>query len=94
MVAASKETVVDYRPPAPTAKIDPYAIAPFPHTYAGMLVTIDRRGLVSAPKLLDSGSNVYVDALAAGPGGEILLGGGLGGQAAIFHLGGAASSPQ
>ncbi|MBU2307242.1 MAG: CHAT domain-containing protein, partial [Alphaproteobacteria bacterium] len=87
-VAASKENVVTYRPAAPAvaAKANPFAVMPFAHTYSGLLLTLGRDGAASAPKLLDSGSNIYVTASATGRPGEILLGGALGGQAAIFHL--------
>lgn len=88
LVAASKANVVDYLPvdlaKARTAK--PYAVLPFVDTFSGLLVTLDRNGRAGAPKLLDSGSNLYVTALDASRPGEILLGGAIAGQAAIFRL--------
>ncbi len=72
--------------PAAVAKADPYAILPFPHTYAGLVLTLDRTGAVAGRKLLDSGSNVYVTAADAGAPGELLIGGALAGQAALFRL--------
>lgn len=50
------------------------------------MVTLDRKGAPSAPTLLDSGSNIYVTAADASRPGDILLGGALAGQAAVFHL--------
>lgn len=87
-VAASKETVVTYRPPAPAeaARTNPFAVMPFVNTYAGLVLTLGRDGTVATPRMLDSGSNLYVTAAAAGAADEILLGGALAGQAAIFHL--------
>ena len=41
---------------------------------------------VSAPKLLDSGSNLYLSDIDASRPGEALLGGSLGGQAVVFKL--------
>lgn len=87
-VAASKENVVTYRRPdvAGAARANPYAASPFASTFSGLLVTLDRKGAVSAPKLLDSGSSIYVTATDASRSDDILLGGALAGQAAIFHL--------
>lgn len=87
-VAASKANVVDYRPPdvAAALRADPYAVKPFTPTYSGLLLTLGRNGAPTAPKLLDSGSNIYVTTAEASQAGDILLGGALGGQAAIFHL--------
>ncbi|WP_133254216.1 CHAT domain-containing protein [Phenylobacterium deserti] len=86
--AASKANVTDYRAPdvAAAARADPYALRPFPDTYSGLLVTLDRRGRPSTPRLLDSGSNIYVTTALAQPSGEILVGGAVAGQAAIFKL--------
>lgn len=88
LAAAAKENVVDYRPPDPaaTARADPFALMPFPHTYAAMLVILDAQGRAGPARLLDSGANLYVDDLAIAPGGEIALGGAIGGQAALFRL--------
>ncbi|MEW5683716.1 MAG: CHAT domain-containing protein [Pseudomonadota bacterium] len=87
-VAASKENVVTYRRPDVTgaAGADPFAVAPFTSTYSGLLVTLDARGAASRPRLLDSSSNIYVTAADASRRDDILLGGSLAGQAAIFHL--------
>ncbi|MGA0605546.1 CHAT domain-containing protein [Phenylobacterium sp. VNQ135] len=88
LVAASKANVVDYLPVdlarARTAK--PYAVLPFVDTFSGLLVTLDRDGRAGRSKLLDSGSNIYVTDLDASRPGEILLGGAIAGQAAIFRL--------
>ncbi len=87
-VAASKENVVSLRPPnvAAAARANPYAVLPFTSTFSGLVVTLDRKGVPSAPTLLDSGSNIYVTAADASRPGDILLGGALAGQAAVFHL--------
>ncbi|MFN3584264.1 CHAT domain-containing protein [Phenylobacterium sp.] len=87
LIAASKENVVDYRPPdlARARRANPYALLPFPHTYSGLLVTLGPDGRAGAPRLLDSGSNIYVTALAA-DADDILLAGAVAGQAAIFRL--------
>lgn len=88
VVVASKENVVDYQPPAPAAAAtaDPFAIRPFQRSYSGMVLSLGRNGATREPKLLDSGANIYVDALETGRPGEILVGGALAGQAAIFRL--------
>jgi CHAT domain-containing protein len=87
-VAASKENVVTLRRPdvAAAARANPYAVLPFTSTFSGLVVTLDRKGAPSAPTLLDSGSNIYVTAADASRPGDILLGGALAGQAAVFHL--------
>ncbi|PZQ61591.1 MAG: hypothetical protein DI570_11980 [Phenylobacterium zucineum] len=87
-VAASKENVVTYRRPdvAAAAGANPFAVVPFTSTHSGLLVTLDARGAASRPRLLDSGSSIYVTAADASRRDDILLGGSLAGQAAIFHL--------
>ncbi|HEY8573422.1 CHAT domain-containing protein [Phenylobacterium sp.] len=85
LAAATKANVVDYQPPARPTAADPYALKPFVPTFSGMLVTL-QSGAASRPKFLDSASNIYVTALTATPSGDILLGGSLAGQAAIFQL--------
>lgn len=88
LLAASKANVVDYLPPdlAKARTANPYAVLPFQHTYSGLLVTLDARGRPGAPKLLDSGSNIYVTAVETGRPGEVQLGGAVAGQAALFTL--------
>ncbi len=88
LLAASKANVVDYLPVdlARARAADPYAVLPFDDTVSGLLLTLDARGRPGPPKLLDAASNVYVTALEAGRPGEVLLGGAVGGQAAIFRL--------
>lgn len=85
--AASKENVVEYRPPAVAraAGANPFTVMPFPHTYSGLVLTLDSRGRASPVKLLDSGSNIYVTAALAS-GAQVLLGGAVAGQAALFRL--------
>ena len=51
-----------------------------------MLLTLGPDGAVSAPKLLDSGSNLYLSDIDASRPGEALLGGALGGQAVVMRL--------
>lgn len=71
---------------AAAARANPYAVLPFTSTFSSLVVTLDRKGAPSAPTLLDSGANIYVTAADASRPGDILLGGALAGQAAIFHL--------
>lgn len=87
LLAAHKGSVVEFEPvgPPPTS-VDPYALKPFSPTYAGMLVVLPANGPPAVPTFLEAAANVYVTALARAPNGEILLGGALAGQAAIFHL--------
>jgi hypothetical protein len=51
-----------------------------------MLFTLARDGTASARKMLDSGSNLYVDDADASVPGDIVVGGSIGGDAAVFHL--------
>ncbi|WP_334161579.1 hypothetical protein [Phenylobacterium sp.] len=55
-------------------------------TFSGMVVVLDRDGRASAPRLLDSGSHVLVTAVEASHPADVLVGGALAGEAAIFHL--------
>ncbi len=87
LVAASKAAVVDFTPPpAPGAAADPYRWRRTDRTFSGMLLTLGRDGRAGPPRLLDSGSNVIVTALEASRSDDVLLGGSLAGEAAIFHL--------
>jgi CHAT domain-containing protein len=85
--AAGKQNVVDYPPNgALPPKANPYAVLPFHDTVSGMVVLLGRNGKAAPPRMLDSGSNVYVTALQTGSTGEILVGGAVGGQAALIRL--------
>jgi CHAT domain-containing protein len=53
--------------------------------HATLAVVLDEAGRASRPKLLDAGSDLLPSA-AMTAGDEVLLGGSVGGQAAIFHL--------
>lgn len=87
IVAASKQAVLDIRPPAaPALAADPYRLGILPFSLAGMVFALSRDGRVSPPRMLDSGSTVFVTSLDASQPGDVLLGGSLGGEAAIFHL--------
>jgi CHAT domain-containing protein len=87
LLAASKFNVTDYAPPlAAGAKPDPYRWRRTDLTASGMLVVLERDGRAGAPRLLDSGSNVLVTALEASRPDDVLLGGSLAGEAALFHL--------
>jgi hypothetical protein len=76
---------VEIGAPRPGRAIDPYAVAPFASTFSGLTVMLHARGRHSPPELLDSGSNIYVTVAAPAAGGA-LIGGALGGQAALFRL--------
>jgi len=80
LVAAHKESVTDYASPGASRPLF------FGVNYATLLVTLDRDGRPSAPKLLDAGANVLPTVALARPNGEVLIGGAIGDQAAIFHL--------
>ncbi|WP_374574539.1 CHAT domain-containing protein [Phenylobacterium sp.] len=84
-VAARKANVLDYAPLEARAKAEAQGAAPST-TYSGMLLTLDATGRVKAEKMLDSGGDLFVFSAEAGDPGDILVGGALGGEAAIFHL--------
>lgn len=86
VVAASKVAVTDFAPPAAPARPQPYRARRLDRTFSGMVVVLDRDGRASAPRLLDSGSHVLVTAVEARDPADLLVGGALGGTAAIFHL--------
>ena len=85
LIAAAKLSQVDYRT-GPLARPDPYAPSAMKTHVGAMLLTLGPDGAVSAPKLLDSGSNLYLSDIDASRPGEALLGGALGGQAVVFRL--------
>ncbi|TAJ67942.1 MAG: CHAT domain-containing protein [Phenylobacterium sp.] len=87
LVAASKEAVFDFRTPAPASPTpDPYRLGDLPRTFAGMVFTLERDGSAGPPRMLDAGNSVFVSGADASRPADILLGGTLGGEAAIFHL--------
>ena len=86
VVAASKAAVTDFAPPAAPGRPRPYGERRLDRTFSGMVVVLDRDGRASAPRLLDSGAHVLVTAVDARDPGDILVGGALAGEAAIFHL--------
>lgn len=83
MVAAIKASQVDYRVAGPAALDQPEDAT---IQYSGMVVRLQADGTASAPKLLDSGTNLYLSAVDASGPGETLLGGSLGGQPVILRL--------
>lgn len=85
LIAAAKLSQVDYRT-GPLARPDPYAPSEMKTHVGAMLLTLGPDGAVSAPKLLDSGSNLYLSDIDASRPGEALLGGALGGQAVVMRL--------
>lgn len=86
-VAASKEAVFDFRVPPPRqATLDPYRLGDLPKAFAGLVLTLDRNGRPTAARTLDAGGVVLVTTADASRPDDILLGGGVGGEAAIFHL--------
>lgn len=85
LIAAAKLSQVDYRT-GPLAQPDPYAPREMNTHVGAMLLTLRPDGAVSAPKSLDSGSNLYLSDIDASRPGEALLGGSLGGQAVVFKL--------
>lgn len=84
VVAAIKASQVDYR--AAMAAIAPDQPEEITTHYSGMIVRLGADGSAAAPKLLDSGSNIYLSAADASRPSEVLLGGSLGGAAVVFRL--------
>lgn len=82
-VAARKANVLDYAAPG-TRGYDPNDLST---QYSGMLLALDAGGTVQATRMLDSGSNLFVFAADASDPDDILVGGSLGENAAIFRLG-------
>lgn len=85
LIAAAKFAQVDYRLGA-GGLADPYAPGAMRTHIGAMLLTLRADGTTSSPKLLDSGSNIYLSAADASRPGEALLGGSLGGSAVVFRL--------
>ena len=87
LVAASKQGVVDFAAPSAIgAKRDIYRTRDLKRANGGMVLVLDQRGRASVPRMLDSGAGVFVNGLDASRPDDILLGGSLGSEAAIFHL--------
>jgi hypothetical protein len=51
-----------------------------------MVLVLDRDGRPGPPRMLEAGGSVFVSGADASRPSDILLGGTLGGEAAIFHL--------
>lgn len=86
-VAAHKDNIFDYRPTAPRASASQaYGVEELPVRISAMILTLGRDGSASAPKMLDSGGYILLSASDASDPADILLGGSVGEQAAIFHL--------
>jgi CHAT domain-containing protein len=84
-LAAYKESLFDYRPA--TAPTGAAGVLAGGRIYSTLLLTLDQGGRATPPKPLDAGADILpTAALAAGDAGDLLLGGSLAGQAAIFHL--------
>jgi len=87
LVAASQEAVFDFRTPAmPGLTPNPYRLGALPLTYGGVVLILGRDGKAGPPRRLEAGGSVYVSGADASRPDDILLGGTLGGEAAIFHL--------
>jgi CHAT domain-containing protein len=84
LAAGNKENVLDYRPAGPRA--DVYAMSDLQRTYSGMLLTLARDGTASAPTMLDSGGNVFLSAAEDEGPGRLVVGGSVGGGAALVQL--------
>lgn len=94
LVTASKQGVVDFAVPlAIGVKRDIYRTRDLKRANGGMVLVLDRRGRASAPRMLDSGAGVFINGMDASRPDDILLGGSLGGEAAIFHLADTAMPP-
>lgn len=77
-VAAYKLNLVDYAPAG--------AALGGGRSYSTLALTLDQQGRASAAKLLDAGADVLPNAALPDGRGGVLLGGALGGQAALFQL--------
>ncbi len=87
LVAASKQGVVDFTAPSAIGeKRDIYRTRDLQRANGGMVLVLDRQGKASAPRMLDSGAGVFINGMDVSRADDILLGGSLGGEAAIFHL--------
>ena len=84
LVAANKENVLDYRPGG--ARADIYAMTDLQRTYSGMLLILGRDGKASAPTMLDTGLNVFLSAAETDGPGRVVVGGSVGGGAALVRL--------
>jgi hypothetical protein len=84
LVAANKENVLDYRPGGAQANV--YAMTDLQRTYSGMLLILGRDGKASAPTMLDTGLNVFLSAAETDGPGRVVVGGSLGGGAALVRL--------
>jgi CHAT domain-containing protein len=83
-VAAYKESLFDYASEGPPQAYGPRIQGG--RSLSTYVFSLDAAGRASLPKPLDSGFDTIPTAALAAPNGEILLGGSLAGQAAIFHF--------
>ncbi|MDB5423621.1 MAG: hypothetical protein JWQ29_1037, partial [Phenylobacterium sp.] len=83
-VALNKANVLDYRDGA--VRRDVYAMTDLQRTYSGMLLILARDGAASAPTMLDTGGNVFLSAVEADGPGRLVVGGSVGGGAALVRL--------
>lgn len=83
--AASKEARVDIRP-AETPAAEGFEDRDFTVLHAGMVFILGPDGAATPVRMLDAGADVYVDGADASRPDDILLGGSVGGRAAIFRI--------
>jgi CHAT domain-containing protein len=79
LIAAAKVSQVDFRVPQGLVYPDGARVA-------AMLLNLRPDGTASEPKLLDSGSDIFLSGVDASRPGEALLGGSLGGRAVVLRL--------
>jgi hypothetical protein len=84
LAALNKENVLDYRPRAAGGSV--YAMTDLQRTYSGMVLTLARDGQVSGRAMIDTGLNVFLSAAEQEGPGRLVVGGSVGGGAALVRL--------
>lgn len=86
LIAGTKRNIYDMRIPQPAPDSVGYGLGEMPVSISGMVLSLARDGRVSVPRMLESGSYIFVSAAEASDPKDVLVGGAIGDQAALFHL--------
>ena len=85
LVVANKQSVLDYRDTGGGQGV--HAMTDLQHSYSGLVLILARDGKVSPPTMVDTGRSVFLSAAETDGPGRLVVGGSVGGGAALVRLG-------
>ena len=84
LVVANKQNVLDYRNTG--GGQDAYAMTDLQRSSSGLVLILGRDGKASPPTMVDTGRNVFLSAAETDGPGRLVVGGSVGGGAALVRL--------